>query len=117
MTRQQAVLLQFLDGYMSEHKGRSPSFDEMKDALGLKAKSGIHRLLSGLAERGYIARRRHQSRSIRILRAPGAVTTADALHAMVSRLCREEGAEVAFAALIDLAKDLAPMLPDEGAAP
>lgn len=110
MTSQQAILLQFIDGYMTQHHGRAPSFDEMKDALGLRAKSGVHRVLSGLAERGYIVRRRHSARNIRVLRPPGGPTTADALHAMVAKLCREEGPDVAFAALVDLARDISPLL-------
>jgi repressor LexA len=51
-------------------KGVSPSFDEMKDALGLKSKSGIHRLITGLEERGFIRRLPHRARAIEVLRLP-----------------------------------------------
>ncbi len=50
--------------------GVSPSFDEMKDALGLKSKSGIHRLVTGLEERGFIRRLPHRARAIEVLRLP-----------------------------------------------
>ena len=48
----------------------SPSFDEMKDALGLRSKSGIHRLISGLEERGFIRRLPHRARALEVLRLP-----------------------------------------------
>ncbi|HSR56482.1 MAG TPA: transcriptional repressor LexA, partial [Alphaproteobacteria bacterium] len=50
--------------------GVSPSFDEMKDALGLKSKSGIHRLITGLEERGFVRRLPHRARALEILRLP-----------------------------------------------
>ena len=56
--------------------GVSPSFDEMKDALGLKSKSGIHRLITGLEERGFIRRLPHRARALEVLRLPEGVETA-----------------------------------------
>ena len=53
LTKQQDKLFNFLKNYFSK-KNIMPNFDEMKDALDLKSKSGIHRLLNGLEERGYI---------------------------------------------------------------
>jgi repressor LexA len=53
LTKKQYDLLQFIDNHLKS-KGVSPSFDEMKVALGLKSKSGIHRLITGLEERGFI---------------------------------------------------------------
>ncbi|GAA0569327.1 transcriptional repressor LexA [Caenispirillum bisanense] len=50
--------------------GVSPSFDEMKDALDLKSKSGIHRLITGLEERGFIRRLPHRARALEVLRLP-----------------------------------------------
>ena len=50
--------------------GVPPTFDEMKDALGLKSKSGIHRLISGLEERGFIRRLAHRARALEVLKMP-----------------------------------------------
>lgn len=72
LTRKQHQLLLFLHRHLSE-EGVSPSFDEMKDALSLKSKSGIHRLISGLEERGFIRRLPHRARAIEILRLPDEV--------------------------------------------
>lgn len=69
LTKQQLNLLTFLDEYMGEHS-IAPTFDEMKNALDLKSKSGIHRLISGLEERGFIRRHENRARSIEILRRP-----------------------------------------------
>lgn len=69
LTKQQLNLLTFLDEYMGEHC-IAPTFDEMKNALDLKSKSGIHRLISGLEERGFIRRHENRARSIEILRRP-----------------------------------------------
>ena len=55
LTRKQSELLTYLSDHMQQHDV-SPSFDEMRDALGLASKSGVHRLVSGLEERGYIRR-------------------------------------------------------------
>jgi len=68
LTRQQSHLLDFIGQYMVENRC-APSYDEMKDALGLKSRSGIHRLVLGLEERGFIRRRPFQDRSIEVLRA------------------------------------------------
>src|SRR5690606_27485384 len=71
LTRKQRELLQFIQDRLGE-TGVSPSFDEMKDALGLKSKSGIHRLISGLEERGFIRRLPHRARALEVLRLPDA---------------------------------------------
>jgi|TARA_R110002072_G_scaffold36053_4_gene106131 repressor LexA len=73
LTPKQYELLLFLHKHLSE-EGVSPSFDEMKEALGLKSKSGIHRLITGLEERGFIRRLAHRARAVEILRLPDAVT-------------------------------------------
>ncbi len=69
LTRKQHELLIFIHRHLTEH-GVSPSFDEMKDALDLKSKSGIHRLITGLQERGFIRRLPHRARAVEILRLP-----------------------------------------------
>ena len=69
LTRKQYELLMYIDRHLRSH-GVSPSFDEMKDALDLKSKSGIHRLITGLEERGFIRRLPHRARALEILRLP-----------------------------------------------
>lgn len=64
LTPKQRELLTFIETYVVEHRGVSPSFDEMKTGVGLKAKSGIHRLLIGLEERGFVRRLRNRNRAI-----------------------------------------------------
>jgi repressor LexA len=67
LTRKQRELLQFIQDRLAE-TGVSPSFDEMKDALGLKSKSGVHRLITGLEERGFIRRLPHRARALEVMR-------------------------------------------------
>jgi repressor LexA len=69
LTRKQNELLLFINRHLTEN-GVSPSFDEMKVALGLKSKSGIHRLITGLEERGFIHRLAHKARALEVLRLP-----------------------------------------------
>jgi repressor LexA len=70
LTRKQHELLLFINRHLSEH-GVSPSFDEMKEALNLKSKSGIHRLITGLEERGFLKRLAHRARALEVVRLPG----------------------------------------------
>jgi repressor LexA len=67
LTRKQRELLQFIQERLGD-SGISPSFDEMKDALGLKSKSGVHRLITGLEERGFIRRLPHRARALEVTR-------------------------------------------------
>jgi repressor LexA len=69
LTRKQYELLLLINQRLSE-AGVPPSFDEMKDALGLKSKSGIHRLITGLEERGFIRRLPHRARALEVVRLP-----------------------------------------------
>ena len=69
LTRKQYELLVFIEKSLRE-TGISPSYDEMKDALALRSKSGIHRLISGLEERGFIRRLPHRARALEVLRLP-----------------------------------------------
>jgi repressor LexA len=69
LTKKQHELLQFISRHLGQH-GVSPSFDEMKEALGLKSKSGIHRLITGLEERGFIRRLPHRARALEVIREP-----------------------------------------------
>ncbi len=69
LTRKQMDLLEFIHKRI-QRDGVPPSFDEMKDALQLRSKSGIHRLITALEERGYIRRLAHRARAIEITRLP-----------------------------------------------
>jgi repressor LexA len=69
LTKKQYELLLYIDRRLKE-SGVSPSFDEMKDALDLKSKSGIHRLITGLEERGFIRRLAHKARALEVLKLP-----------------------------------------------
>ncbi len=77
LTQRQLQLLRFIYAYMQEH-GVPPSFDEMRAALRLRSKSGIHRLISGLEERGYIRRLAYRARAIEVLKPPLEMTRAAA---------------------------------------
>jgi repressor LexA len=67
LTKKQLVLLQFIDDNTSK-SGISPSFDEMKEALNLKSKSGIHRLIVALEERGFLRRLPHRARALEVIK-------------------------------------------------
>ena len=69
LTKKQYELITFIDFTLQE-TGVSPSFDEMRDALHLKSKSGIHRLITGLEERGFIRRLPHRARALEIIKLP-----------------------------------------------
>src|SRR6266581_519711 len=69
LTRKQRELLLFINQRLTA-TGVSPSFDEMKDALHLRSKSGIHRLVSGLEERGFIRRLPHRARALEVVKLP-----------------------------------------------
>ncbi len=69
LTRKQHELLVYIDRHLHE-TGVSPSFEEMKDALSLRSKSGIHRLISALEERGFLRRHHHRARALEVLRLP-----------------------------------------------
>ncbi len=72
LTRKQLDLLRFIQQRMQEC-GVPPSFDEMKDALDLKSKSGIHRLITALEERGFLRRLPNRARAIEVIRLPDAL--------------------------------------------
>ena len=70
LTRRQSDCLRFIIEYVEENDGVSPCFDEIGDAIGLRSKSGIHRLLSALEDRGFISRLKHKYRGITPLKRP-----------------------------------------------
>jgi len=71
LTKKQRELLLYINQRLTA-TGVSPSFDEMKDALNLKSKSGIHRLVSGLEERGFLRRLPHRARALEVVKLPEA---------------------------------------------
>src|SRR5205807_4526600 len=82
LTRKQLELLRFIHERLKE-AGVPPSFDEMKDALDLRSKSGIHRLITALAERGFIRRLPNRARAIEVIKLPESMA-----HGMASRRSR-----------------------------
>jgi repressor LexA len=73
LTRKQHELIRFIQVRLEE-TGVSPSFEEMKEALDLKSKSGVHRLISALEERGFIRRLPNRARALEVLRQPDDIT-------------------------------------------
>lgn len=74
LTAKQRELLLFIHERLKE-TGVSPSFDEMKEALDLASKSGIHRLITALEERGFLRRLAHRARALEVVRLPDSATT------------------------------------------
>ena len=89
LTKKQIQLLEFIQRRMVRD-GVPPSFDEMKDALDLRSKSGIHRLVTALEERGFIRRLPHRARALEVLRLP------DALAHLTDAAEPETGSKPAF---------------------
>jgi repressor LexA len=82
LTRKQNELLRYIHRHLSD-QGVSPSFEEMKEALDLKSKSGVHRLISALEERGFIRRLANRARALEVLKMPdGPAVKADNVTAM-----------------------------------
>jgi repressor LexA len=80
LTRKQHDLLSFIHTRL-QTSGVSPSFEEMKEALALKSKSGVHRLISALEERRFIRRLPNRARALEVLRLPEGIATASAVPA------------------------------------
>ena len=66
-TRKAKALLEFIEGYIAENGGVAPSFDEMKVAMNLKSKSGIHRLVTSLEGRGKLKRLHYRARAMEVV--------------------------------------------------
>ena len=84
LTAKQRELLLFIDNRLKE-SGISPSFDEMREALDLKSKSGVHRLISALEERGFIRRLPNRARALEVLKMPEGRPAATAVTAPAIR--------------------------------
>ncbi|GAB5431739.1 MAG: transcriptional repressor LexA [Epibacterium sp.] len=80
LTKKQLQLLEFIHKRLQKD-GVPPSFDEMKTALDLRSKSGIHRLITALEERGFIRRLAHRARAIEVIRLPDSLGGGGALGA------------------------------------
>lgn len=93
LTRKQHELICFIEDRLAE-TGVSPSFEEMKDALELKSKSGVHRLISALEERGYLRRLPNRARALEVLKAPERGDTARAAPAPAKRVAPEPANDV-----------------------
>jgi repressor LexA len=107
LTRKQRELLQFIQERLAD-TGISPSFDEMKDALGLKSKSGVHRLITGLEERGFIRRLPHRARALEVTRlSDDQMSRAETA---ASRAPAAEGARRGFSANV-IHGDFTPTIP------
>ena len=85
LTAKQRELLVFIQNRL-EDTGVSPSFEEMKDALDLKSKSGVHRLISALEERGFIRRLPNRARALEVLKQPDDVVATRAANDTVARV-------------------------------
>jgi repressor LexA len=96
LTRKQHELLVFIDRHLRD-TGFSPSFEEMKDALKLKSKSGIHRLITALEERGFLKRRAHRARALEVLRLPENVAPRSAIATAAAAAAPPPPAAPAFA--------------------
>ncbi len=99
LTRKQRDLLLYIHEIMS-NDDVPPSFEEMKDALGLKSKSGIHRLISALVERGYIERLPHRARALRIKKLPDGFKPNDSDLSEAAQVAREIFATQVIAAQV-----------------
>ncbi len=96
LTRKQHELLTFIDRHLKA-TGFSPSFEEMKEALQLRSKSGIHRLISALEERGFLRRRHHRARALEVVRLPAEGTAMVAAAPLASATASGSSAAAAFA--------------------
>src|ERR1700755_23055 len=79
LTAKQRELLMFIQQRLGDD-GVSPSFDEMREALDLKSKSGVHRLISALEERGFIRRLPNRARALEVVKAPETRPAATVTH-------------------------------------
>jgi repressor LexA len=100
LTRKQFELLHFIHQRV-QRDSIPPSFDEMKEALDLRSKSGIHRLITALEERGFIRRLAHRARAIEIVKLPDSLDTGPS-----SAAARDESDAAGFASAIAAAVEI-----------
>lgn len=73
LTKKQAELLAYINGYVRQNGGVSPSFQEMANRLGFRGKSGVHRIVTALERRGFVRRVPNRARGIEVIRIPDAL--------------------------------------------
>ncbi len=116
LTKKQKELLVFIHDRLKDG-GVAPSFDEMKDALDLKSKSGIHRLITGLVERGYLQRLPNRARAVEVTRLPddiaGAASTPKAQPSPVANLMNKVSEHIADLTTLPLVGKIAAGTPIE----
>jgi len=98
LTKKQKDLLLFIHERMSEGD-IAPSFDEMRDALALKSKSGIHRLITGLVERGYLERLPHRARALEVKKLPEGYNPKSGDNTRAAAQTRQIGAVISAATI------------------
>ena len=96
ITQKQKKLLAYLSDVIEETGGIGPSYDEMRVAMGLASKSGIHRMIKALEERGYIQRLPNKARAIKIIPRDDAVAIygkASKAHDILNKICHDRSAQ------------------------
>ncbi|AWN55044.1 hypothetical protein [Methylobacterium sp. 17Sr1-1] len=91
LTLKQRQLLTFIEGYVADSDGVSPSFDEMRQGVGLRSKNGIGRLLDALVERGHLHRLSRRSRAIVLAPTPAALELSAPMQARIRNLAARAG--------------------------
>lgn len=106
LTVRQRAVLQFIDGFVKANDGVAPSNAEIAEGLNLKSKSGIHRVLTALDERGFIKRLPHRARAIEVLRLSGESDVLSEFVRAARDLEKKAGARIAIAVMTDLATEM-----------
>jgi len=106
LTAQQAALVNFIADRLRATGGVAPSVSEMAKGVGINSKSGVHRLLSGLEERGFIHRLRGRARAIEIVRMPGEIDLVTDFRRAAKALEAKHGTKATVDALTDLIRDM-----------
>ena len=112
LTPKQHKLLVYIDSFIKE-TGHCPSFEEMKEAVGLKSKSGIHALLNSLEERGFVRKLAHKARALEVIKLPDADIKSS--NSMTSSIANDNN-EADFSLMIPLYGKIAAGTPIEAIA-
>ena len=90
LTQKQKELLDFISKHIAETKGVAPSFEQMKDAVSLKSKSGVHRLVTALEQRGHIRKLPNRARAIEVVKE-GQGLTQYSIYELMAEIERRKG--------------------------
>lgn len=115
LTPKQHALLVYIDEFIKT-TGHSPSFEEMKEAIGLKSKSGVHALINSLEERGFIRKMAHKARALEVLRVPKLEPTETTTDVNVPGASANDNGETEFSLSIPLYGKIAAGTPIEAIA-